>query len=132
MKSEKDVSLEEQIRRAETIISMVLLIGVLVSSFLIVMGFIVTLSHDHILLKGSYKTIIDKKYQFPHSVSSVIKGIGQFNGISITLLGLLCLILTPIFRVGASLITFLMSKDINFIFITAFVLFVLLISFFIV
>ena len=130
MKSEKDIKLEEQIRKAETIISLVLLTGVLLSSFLIVTGFIVMLSHDHFLFKGSYKTIISKNYQFPHSFSAVIKGVGQFSGISITILGLLCLILTPIFRVGASLITFLISKDINFIFITAFVLCVLLLSFF--
>ncbi|MGB9809623.1 MAG: DUF1634 domain-containing protein, partial [Caldanaerobacter sp.] len=59
----------------------------------------------------------------------IIKGFLALKPYAVILTGLLLLILTPVFRVAVSIITFLYEKDYTYTFITTLVFIILIISF---
>lgn len=109
------------IRSTEEIIVKLLRIGVLISATLIMIGLIM------MYIKGG----ADYKNSDIASFGVVFKGILEFEPVSIIMLGLLVLIITPVLRVAISLLVFAREKDYLYVKVTAVVLFILVISFFI-
>jgi uncharacterized membrane protein len=109
-----------KIEEMEIIVSNFLRIGVLLSAVIVAIGLIVFLVSGNSGYTGSY---------FPTTPSEVFKGILLFKPYAIILLGLMILILTPVFRVGVSILVFIKEKDSLYVKITSVVFIILLISF---
>lgn len=104
----------------EIIISRWLQFGVLLSAAIMLTGlimFIITGQSGY--PNGTY----------PTSFIVILQGIAQLKPYAIILFGLLILIITPVFRVGVSVIIFLKEKDYLYVRITLLVFMVLIISF---
>ena len=66
---------------------------------------------------------------FPTSVAEILRGLENLKPYAVMLSGLFLLILTPVLRVGVSIITFVKEKDYMSAAITATVFIILIISF---
>ena len=66
---------------------------------------------------------------FPTSVAEILRGMENLKPYAVMLSGLFLLILTPVLRVGVSIITFVKEKDYMYAAITATVFIILIISF---
>jgi len=115
--------------KLETIISLILIAGVIASLLLTVVGLFFYHSF------GGFKIILDNPAVFidgQNFFSFIWDTIGGGNGRSAGLfwitLGVVILILTPYVRVIASFLFFAFTKDIKYVFITLFVLVALTIS----
>jgi len=64
-----------------------------------------------------------------HSISQVVDGVRGFDGWSITMAGLLFLVLVPVARVAFSIVLFIHQRDLAYAVITSIVFIGLLISF---
>ena len=109
-----------KIEEMEIIISNFLRAGVLLSAIIIGIGFTMFLITGKSGYPGSY---------YPISPLEILKGVIVFKSYAIILTGLLILILTPVFRVGVSIIVFYKEKDFLYVKITSVVFIILLISF---
>ncbi|MDA8367929.1 MAG: DUF1634 domain-containing protein [Actinomycetota bacterium] len=123
---------DERVRRTEVAISLVLRIGVVVSLLVVVAGVI-----DGMVRSPAERTsatlghsLISRGATFPHSFGSLFTGLGHGDPASIVAAGLLLLVLTPVLRVAVSILTFAYQRDAVFVVVTAFVLAVLIASFF--
>jgi uncharacterized membrane protein len=67
--------------------------------------------------------------RFPTSPGDVIAGLVHLKPYALIALGLLLLILTPVIRVAASIVIFLLEHDYAYVLITAVVLLILVVSF---
>ena len=67
--------------------------------------------------------------EFPSSLGDVWSGLLALKSYSIIVLGLLVLIAIPVMRVAVSVVAFMLERDWLYVWITAFVLLVLLLSF---
>jgi uncharacterized membrane protein len=67
---------------------------------------------------------------FPTTVPEVTKGLARGEPYAIISLGILVLIALPVVRVGVSILVFVVERDWVYVLITAFVLSMLLLSFF--
>ena len=67
---------------------------------------------------------------FPHTLGQIVRGVAEGSGQAIMALGLVLLVATPILRVVISMVGFAVQRDHTYTAITAVVLIVLLISFF--
>lgn len=105
---------------AELFISSCLRYGVYLSAAVITLGLIL------FYIRGISEYPADV---FPTSISALWLGIIHFKAAAIITLGLLLLIATPVFRVAASVLLFLVEKDYLYTMITLFVLTILIISF---
>jgi uncharacterized membrane protein len=115
--------------KLETIISLILIAGVIASLLLTVVGLFFYHSF------GGFRIILDNPAVFIHGqnfFSFIWDTIGGGNGRSASLfwitLGVVILILTPYVRVIASFLFFAFTKDIKYVFITLFVLVALTVS----
>lgn len=110
------------VRKAETIISVVLRSGVLVSVTLLLFGI-----GDFFLrrLMG-----IPEPTTFPHSFGAVISGLAQFHSLAIVVLGLIVLLATPVMQLVVSTIAFAVEEDRTYVIVTGLVLAILLFSIF--
>jgi len=109
-----------KVEEMEIIISKVLRIGVLLSAVIIFIGismFFVTGKSGY---TGNY---------YPTNPLEILGGIISLKSYSIILTGILILILTPVFRVGVSIIVFFQEKDFLYVKITSLVFIILLVSF---
>jgi uncharacterized membrane protein len=104
----------------EIIISKALRIGVILSASIIGIGLIMLIITGNSGYPGS---------SFPTSPVQIIKGLILFKPYAVILTGLLVLILTPVFRVAISMLTFFKEKDYLYVAITAVVFIILIISF---
>ncbi len=120
----------------EEIISWILRLGVFASAICIVLGLILLFATSN----TGYSEPFDKlthlvQYssgangRFPTTPGEVFFGLAQFKPYALIALGLLLLIATPVFRVAASIIIFLLERDYAYVFITALVLLILIVSF---
>ncbi|WP_035796711.1 DUF1634 domain-containing protein [Clostridium akagii] len=109
-----------KIEEMEITISNVLKLGVLLSAAIIFIGLSMFLITGKSGYSGNY---------YPTSPLEILKGLILFKSYSIILTGLLILILTPVFRVGVSIIVFFQEKDFLYVKITSLVFIILLISF---
>ncbi|MDE4543066.1 DUF1634 domain-containing protein [Thermoanaerobacterium sp. R66] len=110
----------EKIENMEIIISKTLRAGVLLSALIILIGLILFFATN----SSGYPA-----NTYPTSVIAIIKGLMSLKPYAIIMTGLLVLILTPVFRVGVSIITFLQEKDYMYVYITSAVFIILILSF---
>lgn len=104
----------------EITVSNVLRFGVILSAVIIFIGFCMFLVTGKSGYTGNY---------YPATPSEILKGVITFKSYAIIMTGLLILILTPVFRVGVSIIVFFHERDFLYVKITSFVFIILLISF---
>ncbi len=109
-----------QLLDTELFISYSLRFGVYLSAFVMALGLIL------LFVRGSSGYPVDV---FPTSIAALWSGIVLFKAAAIITLGLVILIVTPVFRVAASVLLFLVEKDHLYTMITLFVLAILIISF---
>ena len=93
--------------------------GVMLSSFVILVGIILSFFHT-----GPRQFLI-----FPHTLSAVWSGLLLLQPPAIIALGLLLLLATPVIRVAASIIAFGLEHDRRYVVITSAVLLILIVSF---
>ena len=104
----------------EIFISKALRFGVILSAATIGLGLLLLIITRNSGYPGS---------SFPTSPVQIIKGLFLLKPYAVILTGLLILILTPVFRVGISILTFLKEKDYLYVAITSIVFIILMISF---
>lgn len=111
---------KKNIEDIELIISKFLRFGVMLSAAVIGIGFVLFI----ILGKSGYLGS-----SFPTTPIDILKGAMLLKPYAIILTGLMLLILTPVFRVGVSILVFIKEKDYMYVKITTVVFIILLISF---
>lgn len=109
-----------KIGEMEIIISRFLRFGVLLSAVIVFIGL------GMFLITGKSGYPIN---YYPISLSEIFKGLIAFKSYAIILTGIIILILTPVFRVGVSILVFIKEKDFLYVKITSLVFIILLISF---
>jgi len=110
---------EEKIISAEIVVSKVLRIGVLISGIVILIGLIL------------YLTAGDSGYPadtYPTTLMGILEGTGNLKPAAVILFGLFLLILTPVLRVGITILVFVKAKDYLYVGITSLVFVILIIS----
>jgi uncharacterized membrane protein len=113
-------------RRLETIISVLLRTGVIISAAVVLLGGICYLSkHGH--EQAQYR-VFHGSAEVYRSVSGVIHAAGPSNCQAVIQLGLLLLILTPVARVAFSLAGFALEHDRTYMLLTSIVLAILIYS----
>ena len=127
-----DADTDERVRRVELIISNLLRAGVLGSLALVVLGTVLTLARhpQYVASPADLSRLVQPGAAFPHSMRDVFEGVRLLRGQAIVTAGLLLLIVTPVMRVAVSIFAFIYQRDRNYTFITALVLSLLLLSFF--
>lgn len=116
MENENNSKIEEM----EIIISNFLRIGVVLSAIIVFIGLSMFLVTGNSGYSGNY---------FPTTPSEIFNGLILFKPYAIILTGLMILILTPVFRVGVSILVFIKEKDFLYVKITSLVFIILIISF---
>ncbi|URZ01238.1 DUF1634 domain-containing protein [Clostridium felsineum] len=109
-----------EIEEMELIISKFLMIGVLISALITFVGFIMLVVTGSSGYRGNV---------YPTSPIKILEGAFELKSYAIILTGLLILIITPVLRVGVSIIVFMKEKDYLYVKITSFVFIILIISF---
>ena len=112
----------------ESVMGRLLITGVIISAALVLFGGVIYLyqmgfSYPH------FKTFRSEPSSL-RSVKQIIKGVGNFDSLSIIQLGLLLLIATPVSRVIFAVIGFLLEKDYLYVAISLIVLAILAYSLF--
>ena len=111
----------KKLNKAELVISQALRVGVLFSAAIILLGLVIFLSgHGSGYPAESY----------PTTLKDIITGTLQLKSFAIISTGLILLIFTPIMRVGASIVAFLLEKDWLYAGISSAVFLILVSSFF--
>lgn len=103
----------------EVVVSLFIRIGVIMSGTVIITGMLMFLLSGH----SGYP---DDTY--PTSIREIIMGCLSLKPYGIMLTGLVLLILTPVLRVGVTIIVFLKEKDYIYVAITSIVFIILIIS----
>lgn len=111
---------ESKIEEVELVISRSLQVGVILSAAIMLTGFIMYLVTGNSGYAGN---------TFPTSLQVIFAGLLALKPYAIILTGLLILILTPVFRVGISILVFMKEKDYLYVKITAVVFAILIVSF---
>jgi uncharacterized membrane protein len=123
---------DEKVRRIEWAISTLLRAGVVTSVVIILAGMGMTFAH-HPEYRSSRPALArltrPGATEFPTSPREVMRGLAEFQGRAVVVLGVLLLIATPILRVAASAVAFAYERDWPFATITLVVLALLTVSF---
>ncbi|MFD1318941.1 DUF1634 domain-containing protein [Loigolactobacillus zhaoyuanensis] len=106
-----------EMAQVEKIIGLILQIGVLVSATIIGCGLLLLLFTGHSGYSGQ---------NFPTHFDTIFQGLLQLKPFAIIMLGLFCLILTPVLRVAVSIYAFAKERDRLYVIITSAVLLILL------
>jgi len=116
--------------KLETIISYLLIVGVVLSLMLETAGIVIFYrSRGNLDILLADKALFLQGQNFFIFLGELLKGAHMSNnGILLMTLGIVTLVLTPFIRVIASALYFAWRKDIKYVLITAFVLVVLTIS----
>ncbi|GEP19901.1 DUF1634 domain-containing protein [Pediococcus argentinicus] len=112
----------EEMEKVELLIGRILQIGVIVSAIIIVLGIALWLIQGG----SGYPHGI-----FPHRFGTVTSGVIAFKPYAVVMLGIFCLILTPVLRVVVSIYAFAKEHDQLYVWITTIVLVILLIGMYI-
>ena len=114
---------ERRVRQTELAISILLRVGVAISIALILAGTIITFLHhpDYLTSSTAFDSVTGTGASFPTTPTAIIHGLAHLEGRAIVMVGLYLLILTPVMRVGVSIIAFAHERDRAFVAITAFV-----------
>lgn len=121
MESEARQGKKSKIEDVEWIIGRLLQVGVMASAVIMGLGLALFLISGNSGYPGD---------TFPYSLPQIAQGLILLKPYAIILAGLLLLILTPVFRVGVSILVFLKEKDFLYVKITSAVFIILLVSFF--
>jgi len=118
-----------------TVISFLLAIGVGLSALLLIAGVVLllitgTTGYGHEPLTPPLLLSPENTGVFSQSIGDVLRGILTHKPFAVIEVGVLLLIATPVFRVAASIVLFLMERDFLYTLITLWVLIFLLISLF--
>jgi uncharacterized membrane protein len=121
----------------ELLISRLLRFGVTLSSTIILAGVLLMIfTHSTgYSAAGSYHLKLILPYhphttaEFPTAVPEVVAGVRALKPFAIVMLGILLLIATPVLRVAVSLVAFILEGDRAYVWITLYVLVVLVVSF---
>ncbi len=121
-------------RRMESVIGWVLRVGVVASVAVVLAGLGLTFaqhpSYAHLRGGISYHQLTGPSSRFPHSLAAVGHAIASGSGQGLIALGIFLLILTPVLRVAAGVAGFAVQRDVPMTLVTATVLAVLVLSFF--
>jgi len=113
----------------ESVISTVLIVGVLVSLVTVVSGAVLMFVNHPEYRNGSghiaYRSLVSSSFTFPHTPNGIWHSILQGKGAGFILLGLFLLLMTPITRVAISVIGFAFARDHRMALVTAAVLILL-------
>jgi uncharacterized membrane protein len=112
-----------KVETMEMIISNYLRIGVGISAVMIMAGLL------KLFITGQGGQGGYPPEHYPHSIQGIFRGLLLAKADAIILAGLFLLVLTPIFRVGVSVILFLKEKDYLYVVITSLVFIILLLGF---
>ncbi|MBU9789226.1 DUF1634 domain-containing protein [Lentilactobacillus sp. IMAU92037] len=113
-------SVNQEMADVEIIIGKILQIGVIISAVIMLLGLILLIITGHTGFPAN---------QYPTDFMEIGKGLMTFKPYSIMMLGIFCLILTPILRVVVSIYSFYKEHDMLYVVITSIVLVILMISF---
>lgn len=93
---------DDRVRRVELLISRLLRTGVLLSLLVVVAGMVITFARnpDYFSSHAQLHPLISTGAQFPHTPTSVIRGLRHGSGPAVVMVGLLLLIATPVMRGG--------------------------------
>ena len=94
-------------------------------------GYVCDSSSDSLNCLLSYNSNVIPHADYPNNFAALISGLEQLKSFSVITLGVIVLLATLTLRVIASLILFAVEKDKRFVFITIFVLAVLMFSYFV-
>jgi uncharacterized membrane protein len=116
----------------ELVISTVLRTGVLLSLTLVVLGTVLSFVHhpEYLGSAADLHRLTHPESSSRHPVAEIVGGLRDLRGQSVVMLGLLCLIATPILRVAVSAVAFARQGDRTFTILTLTVLTILLLSLF--
>jgi uncharacterized membrane protein len=117
---QKNTTTKAEMNRIELIIGKILRIGVIISATIMIVGLALFLITGYSGYVGNYH---------PTNFNTIFQGIIQLKPYAIMMLGVFCLILTPVLRVIVSIYSFYKENDWLYVWITTFVLIVLVISF---
>lgn len=113
--------------RMESIIGILLRLGVLLAGSVVLFGAIVYLSRNGSAALPDYKSFHGETVQLS-TVEGILAGCRQFRGRAIIQLGLLLLIATPVARVVFAVVAFALEKDKLYVVFTLIVLAILMFS----
>lgn len=108
---------QQEIRDVEAAIGYILRVGVIISASIISLGLCL------LLINGGTGYPVD---QTPADFETIAAGLFQLKAGAYVMLGLFCLILTPVLRVVVSIWAFAKEKDYLYVWITVIVLVILL------
>lgn len=111
---------KKEIKRVEITIGNILRWGVLISAAIMIAGLLL------FILKGGLGY---PKGYYAKSFRQIWEGLIQLKPYSVMMLGIFALILTPVLRVIVSIYSFYKEKDFTYVYITTFVLLILIFSF---
>ncbi|WP_429971436.1 DUF1634 domain-containing protein [Fructilactobacillus sp. Tb1] len=113
-------STKSEIKRVEQTIGEILRWGVIISAVIMIAGLILFIVKDGLGYPNGY---------YAKSFHELWTGIVELKPYSIMMLGIFALILTPVLRVVVSIYSFYKEKDMIYVYITTFVLCILIFSF---
>ncbi|UQS85652.1 DUF1634 domain-containing protein [Apilactobacillus apisilvae] len=112
---------KEEMNQIELVIGKILRIGVIISATIMMIGLLIFILTGKSGYSGNYH---------PSSFKEIFTGVTQLKSYAIMMVGIFCLILTPVLRVIVSIYSFYKEHDMLYVYITTFVLLVLIFSFF--
>ncbi|MBW1605303.1 DUF1634 domain-containing protein [Lactobacillus sp. Sy-1] len=122
MKDQPSKQLNQEMNSIELIIGKILRIGVIISATIMIIGWLLLVITGKSGYVGNFH---------PTSFRAIFAGVATLKPYAIMMLGIYCLILTPVLRVIVSIYSFYKERDMLYVYITMFVLIVLIVSFFI-
>jgi uncharacterized membrane protein len=110
----------------EQVIGRLLQIGVLISGLVVVVGGVALLVR-HGAVPADFRTFRGEPSELS-TLGGIVRGARRLDSAAIVQLGLVLLIATPVMRVALTLVAFWMQRDRLYVYITAFVLTLLVYS----
>ncbi|MTV81864.1 DUF1634 domain-containing protein [Secundilactobacillus folii] len=121
MPEKQSSATEKEMEHIEIMIGRILQIGVIVAAIIMLLGLILLLVHGG---NGGYPV----GHQ-PTTIKSILLGTIALKPYAVMMVGMFCLILTPVLRVVVSIYAFYKEHDTLYVWITTSVLIILCISF---
>lgn len=115
----KEPTTAKEMAQVQTIIGRILQVGVIFSAIVMLIGLVLFLVSGQSGYSGSY---------VPRRMGLILQGTWQLKPYAIMMLGVYCLILTPVLRVVVSIYAFYKERDRLYVAITTLVLAILLVA----
>ncbi|MGJ3975744.1 DUF1634 domain-containing protein [Levilactobacillus brevis] len=115
----KEPTTAKEMAQVQTIIGRILQVGVIFSAIVMLIGLVLFLVSGQSGYSGSY---------VPRRMGLILQGTWQLKPYAIMILGVYCLILTPVLRVVVSIYAFYKEHDRLYVAITTLVLAILLVA----